>query len=116
LQDQQEVTILKKVSAELREMKNDAENSEFWIGITEKDKLKKSRIFIDKLEMLTDLCVYKPNRVIDFDDKKKKKDEDDEEEQQDDEFEFLNLTELGQEWDNEDPKICSDEETNDQKN
>ena len=97
-------------------MKIAAENSEFWIGNTDKDKLKKSRIFIDKLEMLTDLCVHKPNRVIDFDDKKKKKDEDEEEEQQDDSLEFLNLTELGQEWDNEDPKICSDEETNDQKN
>ena len=85
-------------------MKNDAENSQFWIGITEKDKLKKSRNFIDKLEMLTDLCVYKPNRVIDFDD-------------EDDEEEYLNLTELiGQEWDTEDPKICSDEEITDQKN
>ena len=32
LQDQQEVTILKKVSFELRSLKKEAENSEFWIG------------------------------------------------------------------------------------
>ena len=35
---------------------------------------------------------------------------------QEDEFEFLNLTELLQEWDNEDPKVCTDEEDNDEKN
>jgi hypothetical protein len=78
-------------------MKKDAENSEFWIGINNppaQAELKKSRNFIDRLEFLTDLCVFKPNRVIDFDDKKKKKDEDDDEEAAADEFEFLNLTEL----------------------
>lgn len=47
---------------------------------------------------------------MDFEDKKKKKDDDEEEEDKKDDFEFLNLTELTQEWDNEDPKICSDEE------
>jgi len=67
--------------------------------------------------MLTDLCIFKPNRVIDIDDKKQKKnDEDDIEEEGEDEFEFLNLTELVQEWDNEDAKICTDEETSDEKN
>lgn len=40
LQDQQEVTILKKVSAELRVMKKNAENSEFWIGNAEPELLK----------------------------------------------------------------------------
>jgi len=63
--------------------------------------------------MLTDLCIYNPKRVIDVDDKKKKKD--DEEDEDEDEFEFLNLSELKQPWDNEDPKICTDEETNDEK-
>jgi len=78
-------------------MRKNAENSEFWMGIEGRDSLKKARLFIDKLEMLTDLCVYRPNRVIDVDDKKKKKDEDlvaDEEEEGNDAFEFLNLTEL----------------------
>ena len=45
--------------------------------------------------------------------KKKKKPEEDDDEGDEDEFAFLNLTELKQEWDNEDPKICNDEEIND---
>jgi len=90
-------------------MKKSAENSEFWIGIPEREKLKQARLFIDKLEMLSDLCIYKPNRVIDIDDKKdkKKQDEDiDNDDDAEDEFEFLNLTELLSEWDNEDPRVC----------
>ena len=78
-------------------MRKNAENSEFWMGVPGRESLKKARFFIDKLEMLTDLCVYRPNRVIDIDDKKKKKDEDlapDDDEEGDDAFEFLNLTEL----------------------
>lgn len=75
LQDQQEVAILKKVSGDLSEMKKQAENSEFWMGIPKREELKKARLFIDKLEMLTDLCIYRPNRVIEIDDKKKKKGE-----------------------------------------
>jgi hypothetical protein len=101
-------------------MKKNAENSEFWIGNTDREKLKVARNFIDKLEMLTDLCIYRPNRVIDIDDKKKKKKKDDDlfedEGEPEDEYEFLNLTELITEWDNEDPKVCSDEETNEDKN
>jgi hypothetical protein len=99
-------------------MKKNAENSEFWIGNPDRDKLKIARMFIDKLEMLTDLCIYRPNRVIDIDDKKKKKDDDilDNEEDQEDEFEFLNLTELLAEWDNEDPKVNPDDETHEEKN
>ena len=93
-------------------MKKEAEASEFWIGDTAQENLKRARQFIVILEMLTDLCVYNPKRVIETDDKKKKKDDDEDEE---DEFEFLNLTELVQDWDNEDPKICTDEETNDEK-
>lgn len=86
------------------------------MGKVEDDNLKKSRQFIDNLEMLTDLCIYRPNRVIDTEDKKKKKPEEDDDEGDEDEFAFLNLTELKQEWDNEDPKICNDEEVNDEKN
>ena len=67
--------------------------------------------------MITDLCVYRPNRVIDTDEKKKKKNEDEVEfEEDNDQYEFLNLSELVREWDNEDPKICTDEEVNDLKN
>ena len=42
--------------------------------------------------MLTDLCIYMPDRVIDVDDKKKKKDDD--EIDNNEEEEFLNITEL----------------------
>lgn len=107
--------ILDKVREDVREMKRSAENAEFWMGVAEREELKTARKFIEKLEMLTDLCVWVENRVIDFEDKKKKSDDDDEEEEKEgeDEFEFLNLTELLQEWDNEDPKVCTDEEQND---
>ena len=92
-------------------MKKDAEGSEFWMGKADnRTALKQSRIFITKLEMLTDLSIHKPDRVIDIDDKKKKKDEDDGDNEED---EFLNISELQAEWDNEDPKICDDDEVND---
>ena len=53
-------------------MKKEAEKSEAWMGKLEEENLKQARLFINKMEMITDLCVYKPNRVIDVDDKKKK--------------------------------------------
>jgi len=37
---------LKKVSEELRDMKKDAENMEFWMGKTDKASLRKAAIFI----------------------------------------------------------------------
>ena len=70
--------------------------------------------------MLTDLCIFDPDRVVDVKDDKKKKNEDDENEENeenDEEPEFLNLSELYQEWDNEDPKVnTNDDEVNDKKN
>ena len=62
--------------------------------------------------MLTDLCVHNPERVVDFDVKKKKKNDFDEDEEED----FLNITELCLEWDNEDPKIVDEDEKTDEKN
>ena len=112
LQDEEEIAILKKVTEELRIMKKDADGSEFWMGKTEKENLKKAKVFIKNLEMLTDLCVFNPNRVIEVDDKKKKKKADDhvegEDEGEEDEFEFMDLSEMQQEWDNEDPQVCDD--------
>ena len=61
-------------------MKNEADNSETWMGSADRELMKRSRQFIDKLEFLTDLCVYKPNRVVDFEEKKKKKDDEEEDE------------------------------------
>lgn len=102
-------------------MKKEAENSEFWMGKIEKEFLKKAGIFITKIEMISDLCIDNPDRVIDVVDKKKKKKNDDnflndEDAKEEDEFEFLNVSELLQEWDNEDPKVCDDDEKTDEKN
>ena len=55
----------------------DAGAAETWIGNVEPQCLKKARAFITKLEMLTDLCVARPNRVIDVDDKNNSNDEGD---------------------------------------
>ena len=71
---------------------------------------------------MTDLCIYDADRVVDVkDDKKKKNDDDDEgeegEEAEEEPEEFLNLSELYQEWDNEDPKVnTNDDEVDDKKN
>jgi len=62
-------------------MKKDADNCEFWMGREDEQSLKDSRSFIDRLSALTDLCMYKQNRIIDLgnkkQDKKKKKQGDD---------------------------------------
>lgn len=64
-------------------MKKDAENAEFWMGDEKTESLKMSRSFIDRLSALTDLNVYRENRVIDLGNKKqtkrKKKNDDDDE-------------------------------------
>jgi hypothetical protein len=64
-------------------MKKDAENAEFWMGDEKTESLKMSRSFIDRLSALTDLNVYRENRVIDLGNKKqskrKKKAEDEDE-------------------------------------
>jgi hypothetical protein len=51
-------------------MKKDAESSEFWMGDEKVESLKMSRSFIDRLAALTDLNVYRENRVIDLGNKK----------------------------------------------
>ena len=70
-----------------------------------------SRQFIKRLEMLTELCIYNPDRIVDNDQAKKGNDGNDEEAN-----EFLNLSELRQEWDNEDPRVTEDDEKIDHKN
>lgn len=93
-------------------MTKEAENGESWCGIIDDDEcLKRARIFIRRLEKLTELCIFNPNRKLDIDDKKKKVDDDDAEEgdENKEEFDYLNLSELKQLWDNEDPKICEDD-------
>ena len=116
LEEEQEINILKKCDHELRIMKKTAEDGEFWMGCIEenddvKEPLVTSRNFIKRLEMLTELCVYNPDRIVDKEEKKKEGAGD-----EDEDAAFLNLTELRQEWDNEDPRIVIEEEKNDFKN
>jgi len=70
--------------------------------------------------MITDLCIDNPNRVIEIDDKKKKKKGEDhfgeEDEDDEDKYGYLNTSELLLEWDNEDPKVCDEDEKTDEKN
>lgn len=77
-------------------------------------------IFIQKLEMLQDLCVFKPDRVFDADDKKKKPAEDGEElldeEENNEKFEFLNIAQMTEEWDIDDQKVIDEDQQNDEKN
>ena len=82
-------------------MKKDAEQSEFWLGKAEDESLKMARSFIDRLTGLMDLCIYNENRVLDLKDEKKDK--------QDEEFEFLNLSEFKDQWDDEDMQVCKPE-------
>lgn len=81
MQDAEEITVLEQCSEALRQMKKDAENAEFWMGDEKFESLKMARSFIDRLAALTDLNVYRENRVIDLgnkkQNKKKKKIEDD---------------------------------------
>ena len=54
-------------------MKKDAENCESWMGLEDQTSLTLARSFIDRISALTDLNVYRENRVIDLGNKKKKK-------------------------------------------
>ncbi len=87
LQDAEEIAILTACNATLREMKKDAESCEFWLGKSDEGSLKMARSFIDRLNGLIDLCIYRENRVLQLKDNNRA-DEDDPE------FEFLNLSEF----------------------
>lgn len=70
LQDAEEIAILDQCSEAYRQMKKEAEAAEFWLGKEETGPLKRARSFIDRLGALTDLCIYKENRVVDLGNKK----------------------------------------------
>jgi hypothetical protein len=75
-------------------MKKDAENCESWIGMEEVEALKSARSFIDRISALTDLNVYRENRVIDLGNKKKTKKKKAESKDDEAAFQFLNLSEF----------------------
>jgi len=47
-------------------MKKEADNAEFWLGFQGKEELMKARNFMEKFDMLADLCVKKSSRPYDF--------------------------------------------------
>ena len=51
---------------QLTEMKREADNAEFWLGFTGKPELQKSRNFMERLDMLADLCVKKTTSPYDY--------------------------------------------------
>ena len=89
-------------------MKKDAENCESWIGLEEVECLKQARSFIDRMSALTDLNVFRENRVIDLGNKKKTKKKRAENKDDEAAFQFLNLSEFNQQWDDEDKRILTD--------
>jgi hypothetical protein len=68
LENDLEIAILKTVQQQLTEMKREGDNAEFWLGFTGKDELKKSRNFMERFDMLADLCVKKAESPYDFTD------------------------------------------------
>jgi len=66
------------------------------MGDEKVDSLKMSRSFIDRLAALTDLNVYRENRVIDLGNKKEKKKKRKSDDDDDAAFQFLNLSEFNQ--------------------
>jgi hypothetical protein len=49
-------------------MKREGDNAEFWLGFTENEELRKSRNFMERFDMLADLCVKKTESPYDFTD------------------------------------------------
>lgn len=78
LEEEQEINIFNKCKSEIKILKVSAEDGEFWMGKVEgddeecKEPLVASRQFIKRLEMLTELCIYNPDRIVDNNDQAKK--------------------------------------------
>lgn len=96
-------------------MKRDAEDADLWMGYKDDFNLKKTRRFVDRLSAITALCVKASNRVLDFGKEEEnipneKNKNSNQEKADEDEFEFLNVSELQEQWDNEDKKVLNDTE------
>lgn len=68
LENASDIQILKSVEKQLTEMKRIADNAEFWLGIPEQEELLQARNFMERLEMLADLCVKKALSPYNFTD------------------------------------------------
>lgn len=49
-------------------MKREADNAEFWLGFQGRNELMKSRNFMERFDMLADLCVKKTESPYDYTD------------------------------------------------
>ena len=128
LEEEQDVRVLHCVNGQLKEMKWEADNAEFWLGFGGRPELIKARNFMERLDMLGDLCIRKDERVYDFQDndrlnrsitrnevagliRKRGKNRASESEQQ-----LLNDTsEMTADWEDDDTKVIQLEEENDEK-
>jgi hypothetical protein len=95
-------------------MGEQATDSDSWLGESSNEALKKSMGFINKMEMLIDLCTYVENRVFETNEKKKNDDsedddDEDEEEGNKEDDNDMNFDILKEEWDNEDNKIIDED-------
>lgn len=68
LEKDSEIAILRSVQHQLTEMKREADNAEFWLGLQGRNELMKSRNFMERFDMLADLCVKKAQSPYDFSD------------------------------------------------
>ncbi len=59
---------MKTIEAQLTEMKRIADNAEFWMGLSSKNEAMKARNFMERLDMLSSLCVQNASSVYDFGD------------------------------------------------
>lgn len=110
-------------------MKREGDNAEFWLGFTNKDELKKSRNFMERFDMLSDLCIKKGESPYDFTDyihltksivrsevtklvqKRGKK----QGSASESESSVLNdVSEMTADWEDDDTKIINDEEETDE--
>lgn len=68
LEKESEIAILRSVQQQLTEMKREADNAEFWLGFQGRNELMKSRNFMERFDMLADLCVKKQESPYDYSD------------------------------------------------
>ena len=111
-------------------MKREGDNAEFWLGFTSNEELRKSRNFMERFDMLSDLCTKKAESPYDFTDKPRltksivksevakliqkrgKKPGSSENEA----AVLKDTSEMIADWEDDDPKIVNEEEETDEQN
>ncbi len=68
LELESDIARMKTIEAQLTEMKRVADNAEFWMGLSSKNEAMKARNFMERLDMLSSLCIQNSSSVYDFGD------------------------------------------------